>query len=228
MVGIAASLGLLFGWDFESRIDGKLRSTGLFICVFFLSLVDCTSSVLYFPYIGHFKQIYLNSFLIGEGLSGFVPAVVSLVQGVGGNPVCITLENGTSYLQSATEQARFSPSVFFAFLTLMICFSFFAFLLLHNLPVSKSEKIDKLSNTSTPLPTQNSDFNNEDTESLESFSQQLITKQPIPTHNFFLLLLVQSFICFLTNGALPSIQTYSCLPYGKLIIFNFFYVLHFR
>ena len=42
------------------------RSTGLFLSVFFLALVDCTSSVLFLPYMGIFKQKYLNSYLIGK------------------------------------------------------------------------------------------------------------------------------------------------------------------
>ena len=35
-----------------------------------------------------FREIYLNSYLIGEGMSGFLPALVALAQGVGGNPYC--------------------------------------------------------------------------------------------------------------------------------------------
>ena len=35
-----------------------------------------------------FRETYLNSYLIGEGLSGFVPSIAALIQGVGGNPEC--------------------------------------------------------------------------------------------------------------------------------------------
>jgi riboflavin transporter 2 len=35
-----------------------------------------------------YRDIYLNSYLIGEGLSGFIPSLAVLVQGVGGNPEC--------------------------------------------------------------------------------------------------------------------------------------------
>ena len=38
------------------------------------------------------------------------------------------------------------------------------------------------------------------------------SKRPI-----FLLLLIQSFVCFISNGAFPSIQTYSAKPYGNLV-----------
>jgi hypothetical protein len=35
-----------------------------------------------------FREIYLNSYLVGEGLSGFIPAIAALIQGAGGNPEC--------------------------------------------------------------------------------------------------------------------------------------------
>ena len=48
--------------------------------VFCLSLVDCTSSVLYFPYMARFRETYMISFMIGEGCSGLIPALASLAQ----------------------------------------------------------------------------------------------------------------------------------------------------
>ena len=66
--------------------------------VFCLSLVDCTSSVLYFPYMARFRETYMISFMIGEGCSGLIPALASLAQGVGGNPYCqnVTVFNQTT------------------------------------------------------------------------------------------------------------------------------------
>jgi len=223
VIGCGASIALVFGWDFQSMIDGSMRSTGLFICVFFLSLVDCTSSVLFLPYMGIFRQVYLNSYLIGEGMSGFVPSIAALAQGVSGNPVCITLENGTSYIQKASEQARFSTSEFFGFLTLMMILSLTAFLLLQHLPTARSERIS--SNLSTASSTTFMDVfksSSPDVEEAETTSQEetmspkLSTNTPVP-YNIVLLLIVQSFVCFLSNGALPSIQSYSCLPYGNTV-----------
>jgi len=34
--------------------------------------------------------------LIGEGLSGFVPAIAALIQGVGGNPECRNVTDGNT------------------------------------------------------------------------------------------------------------------------------------
>lgn len=97
-LGSASSSLMVSFWDRTSIIGGVEHSTALFILVFFLSLVDCTSSVLFLPFMGVFKELYLNSYLIGEGLSGFIPSIAALAQGVGGNPYCdnITVEiNGT-------------------------------------------------------------------------------------------------------------------------------------
>ena len=41
--------------------------------------------------------------------------------------------------------------------------------------------------------------------------------QPRPLYNKMLLLTIQAAVCFLSNGALPSIQSYSCLPYGNTV-----------
>ena len=36
-------------------------------------------------------------------------------------------------------------------------------------------------------------------------------------HEFLILLAIQTYVCLLSNGAFPSIQTYSCLPYGNTV-----------
>ena len=100
MLGSASSSLLVSFWDRTSVIGGKEHSTALFALVFFLSLVDCTSSVLFLPFMGVFKEFYLNSYLVGEGLSGFIPSLAALVQGVGGNPYCdnVTYVDGNDTL----------------------------------------------------------------------------------------------------------------------------------
>ena len=81
MTGTISSFLLSQFWDETTIIGGVEHSTWLFVLVFFLSLVDCTSSVLFLPFMAIFRDIYLNSYLIGEGLSGFIPSIVALAQG---------------------------------------------------------------------------------------------------------------------------------------------------
>jgi len=172
---------------------------------------------------GKFRKVYMNSFLFGEGMSGFVPSIAALAQGIGGNPACITLENGTSVIQQVTDQARFTTSDFFIFLLAMIILSLLAFLLLEYLPTARSERIgstmpsgsnesvgDALHNTSP-------DAADEETISHEGSITPLLRKHQTIKYNIYLILSIQCFVCFLSNGALPSIQSYSCLPYGNTV-----------
>jgi len=46
--------------------------------------------------------------------------------------------------------------------------------------------------------------------------EAVLAPQP-PKYSRALLLSVQTAVCFLSNGALPSIQSYSCLPYGNTV-----------
>ena len=210
-MGCGASLALVLSWDFTSEIQGKQRSTGLFISVFFLSLVDCTSSVMFLPYMGVFKQTYLNSYLIGEGMSGFVPSLVALGQGVSGKPDCI---NGTQADVAVT--ARFSTSTFFIFMSVIMFLSLTAFLLLHYLPLTRTER-------SSSSPTSSTTFNNilqdPGTEEAEGEGEERLSlsSEQEQQSSIMPLLVVQGLVCCLSNGALPSIQSYSCLPYGNTV-----------
>ena len=207
LLGCGASLALVLGWDFTSEIQGSQRSTGLFISVFFLSLVDCTSSVMFLPYMGVFKQTYLNSYLIGEGMGGFLPSLVALGQGVSGKPDCV---NGTQ--ADVAMQARFSTSTFFVFMSVMMFLSLTAFLLLHYLPLTRTER-------TSSSPTSSTTFNNilqEPTEEAEEGEERLSLSSE-QRGDIWPLLVVQCLVCCLSNGALPSIQSYSCLPYGNTV-----------
>ena len=207
VVGCGASLALVLAWDFTSFIQGKQRSTGLFISVFFLSLVDCTSSVMFLPYMGVFKQTYLNSYLIGEGMSGFVPSLIALGQGVSGNPDCV---NGTQ--ADVAMQARFSTSTFFISMLVIMVLSLTAFMLLHYLPLTRTERSSASPTSSTfnnILQDPGAEETEETEEKLSLASEQQSDIRP--------LLVVQCLVCCLSNGALPSIQSYSCLPYGNTV-----------
>ena len=227
-VGCLASLGLVLGWDLTSSLGGEQRSVGLFVAVFCLALVDCTSSVLFLPYMAVFKDIYLNSYLIGEGMSGFVPSIVALGQGVTGNPECV---NGS--LHFPAEQARFSTSSFFGFLMAMMIISLTAFLMLHYLPSLRSERVSCTAGDTSRSSSANfsnvmrrdseenasSVIDESDQENSLEAGDEIITDsdEAESKASIYPLLLVQCLVCCLSNGALPSIQSYSCAPYGNTI-----------
>jgi len=231
-IGTISSLLLVFLWTQTTVVDGVQHSTALFVLLFFISLVDCSSSVLFMPFMANFRQVYLTSYLIGEGLSGFLPSLFALAQGVGGNPQC----NATDASQAPFyPPPRFSVSSFFLILFAMMVCSAAAFVVLNRSLVAKRERSHPLpvANSSAPIePIKNSSQSSErsTTTSIDEDSSQLrelsddqlssrhsseIWNSSISTSSMMGLLFMQCWICSLSNGALPSIQSYSCLPYGN-------------
>jgi len=87
------------------------------------------------------RIIYLKLVL---GLSGFIPSIVALLQGVGENNDCShdnnTLNgnlNGT--IKATVIEPRFSVEVFFTSLLFTLLISWIAFILLQFLPICKKE-----------------------------------------------------------------------------------------
>ena len=175
--------------------------------MFVTAVVGCTSSVLFMPYMRNYREIYLVSYLVGEGLSGFIPSTVALVQGVGGNPTCVNVTKPGSKLEFATHypDPRFSTRTFFVFLATCLLFSFIAFTGLNKLRVAKQERV-KLPDSMENLPT---DMNAP--PSYKTNSGWIMNKR-----TYAHLLTMMALVCFLGNGTLPSIQSFSCLPYGNV------------
>lgn len=176
--------------------------------MFVTALVGCTSSVLFMPYMRNYREIYLVSYLVGEGLSGFVPSAVALVQGVGNNPVCVNITKpGSNHLEytPTPSDPRFSSQIFFIFIGTLLCLCFLSFLGLNALPVALGERV-KLPSSMETLPT--------DTTAPPSYKTDSGWK--MPKHIYYYLLVMMALVCFLGNGTLPSIQSYSCLPYGNM------------
>lgn len=149
--GVACILLSVF-WQTTTQLMGVEHSTALLILSSFLALVDCTSSVVFLPYMALYKTQYMTAFYVGEGLSGLLPATVGLVQGVGSGPECINssviMNNDTAWSNhTATtiipsyRPPRFGVEGFFFFLFAMICLSGMAFTMLHFLPYCKSERV---------------------------------------------------------------------------------------
>lgn len=238
-LGTTAGILLALYWDRTLTVAGSNHSVALFALVFFLSLVDCTSSILFLPFMAVFRDIYLNSYLVGEGLSGFIPSIAALTQGVGGNPYCKNVSvfnattNETEYeMQLVNPEPRFPIDTFFEFLAGMMAVSTIAFFLLNVLPQIKEEHASRhqiVATAEVPVeisrPPSPEDPAADPTEEkyppwLSRQQQNMALTRDQTTQakwDFYTLLAIQGTVCFLSNGALPSIQTFSCLPYGNLV-----------
>ena len=82
-IGTIACFLLAFFWKTSIYLVGAERSIALLILQFMIALVNCTSSVVFLPFMAIFKPQYIIAYFIGQGMSGLLPGVVALGQGVG-------------------------------------------------------------------------------------------------------------------------------------------------
>ncbi|CAD6209032.1 GSCOCG00003680001-RA-CDS [Cotesia congregata] len=191
-----------------STILGNDHSTALLGLMFLTAVVGCTSSVLFIPYMRNYREIYLVSYLVGEGLSGFLPSVLALIQGVGGNSECkyvIKPGNVNATLEEVHPEPRFSTEVFFVILGTILLLSFLSFVGLNKLPIALGERSKPPGCTET-LPTETNAPPSYKTTAGWCMSKQM----------YIYLLSIMGVVCFLDHSILPSIQSYACLPYGNV------------
>ncbi|NWT19112.1 S52A3 protein, partial [Vireo altiloquus] len=235
-VGVMACLLLAFFWNHTSLIAGTSHSIPFLILTFFLALVDCTSSVTFLPFMMQLQPQYTNTFFIGEGLSGLIPALIALGQGSGISSctnVSYEVNNTTSeetvespnfQLETRYLPPKFSTLVFFLLMTAMMLTCLLAFFFLTRQP-----KVWELSQQH--LFPSNIMLNSFDQILHEGADSQLsrgcsCPKDPKGPEDILprkfsysltkltLIYLLIAWVSALTNGVLPSVQSYSCLPYG--------------
>lgn len=239
-LGIVATFLLAFFWWHTVPIGGSLHSVPLLVLSFLLSVVDCTSSVTFLPFMMRLRPQYLTTYFVGEGLSGLVPALVALIQGVGvvhcqnstlADAANQTVVNATmvgiSELKAIYMPAKFSAQVFFVFLSAMMVVCLAAFVLLNHHPaVARERKNDMyFSGDLAPgkgeqglslhsqTPEQKPMINPKETirwEPRSSFGRGTYSKLEV-----VFIFVVLAWVNALTNAVLPSVQSYSCLPYGN-------------
>ncbi|XP_017260631.1 riboflavin transporter 2 [Kryptolebias marmoratus] len=224
VLGTAASFLLAFFWKESVVVAGAPRSVALLVLTFFLSVVDCTSSVTFLPFMTRLQPHFLTTYFIGEGVSGLLPALVALIQGVG-VVRCINstrLLNRTSggaaadELQAQYQPANFSPDVFFFFLSAMMLVSLLAFLLLNHHPSVARERPTSRYTTGVKAGK-----GAEQRPMMEPF------RAPPPRRwssfgtgayswrEVVCICVLLAWVNALTNTVLPSVQSYSCMPYGS-------------
>lgn len=230
-IGILSCILLAFFWDKTTILAGAPHSTAFFIITFFLSLVDCTSSVTFLPFMMQLPAKYITTYFIGEGLSGFIPGVVALAQGVGISK-CVNSshasENHTDgdmwSLQTEYLAPNFTTEVFFFFLAAMMCISLAAFVALNRLPRTFELSTENLVPDTVPSVSSGLDNPGAETDEGSEKCQEQGTaehRRPLanPKHSMYQLTYIYFLVVWVnaaTNGLLPSVQTYSCMPYGNL------------
>ncbi|XP_053424185.1 solute carrier family 52, riboflavin transporter, member 1 [Nycticebus coucang] len=217
-----ALLALL--WHHVAPVAGQLHSVAFLTLALVLALACCTSNVTFLPFLSHLPPPFLRSFFLGQGLSALLPCLLALVQGVGHLQCPPAPTNGTSGPPLYFPE-RFPASTFFWALTALLITSAAAFhgllLLLPSLPsvsteglgpglqVAAQETEEEEEEEALPLqepPSQTAGTN---------AGPDLETHWLLSAQGACLLGLL-AVISALTNGILPAVQSFSCLPYGRL------------
>lgn len=225
---------LMFFYDKTVAIGSERHSLILLVSVFFSALVGCFSSVLFMPYLRDFDDVYIVSYFVGEGLSGVLPSVVALIQGVGERAACNnTLTNATETISLNAPDLKFPGQYYFLFLSLVLVLSLTAFIVLR---YSRFVQVNKrLSNSNFLTQTKvdgrlrkesdvtvniycidNVDRRTSKKENEMANNSSLVKANSLLLFRKIYLYVLIGICCFFSNGFLPSIQSYSCLPYGHL------------
>ncbi|CAM4897539.1 unnamed protein product [Rotaria socialis] len=162
VIGMLSCFLLIFFWSYTTIIANVSRSTALLTLAFFLSLLDCTSSISFADYIHRFRKEFTNTLFLGESLTSILPSLLAIAQG-NGRIRCIQTINGTTTTEAIYEPARFSVSIYFLCLFLLLTISFISFVLLqwtsiarhaHQIvPESSLETIDTIDKQEKTLST---------------------------------------------------------------------------
>ena len=136
-IGLVACILLSLMWNKTLYVLGAHHSVGLILLTFFLALVDCTSTLVFIPFMKHFPAIFISALYIGEGMSGIVPSIVALSQGFVNDSIDCTRR----YVGVETLGINFSPNVYFIFLAFLTIVCGLAFTAIITLPAVRQQMI---------------------------------------------------------------------------------------
>ncbi|CAK7289563.1 Solute carrier family 52, riboflavin transporter, member 1 [Vulpes lagopus] len=210
-------------WHHVAPVAGQLHSVAFLTLASVLALACCASNVTFLPFLSHLPPPFLRSFFLGQGLSALLPCVLALLQGVGHLECLPASANGTLWLPNDFPE-RFPASTFFWVLTALLVTSAAAFqgllLLLPSPPSASTAGLGSDLRVRTP----GVEEEEEEASPLQESPNQAAGAPPSPDPDSHRLLSVHSAFLLgllaitnaLTNGVLPSVQSFSCLPYGRL------------
>ncbi|KAM9198114.1 solute carrier family 52, riboflavin transporter, member 2 [Dugong dugon] len=218
-------------WHQVSPVAGQPHSVAFLTLTFVLALACCASNVTFLPFLSRLPPPFVRSFFLGQGLSALLPCTLALAQGVGRLKCPPATSNGTVGPPHYFPE-HFSASSFFWALTALLVTSAAAFqgllLLLPSLPPPPSVATEGsgpglLEGAPRAGPEEEKEVEEEVLPLQEPPSQAAgTTRSPDPkahgllsAHSVCLLGLL-TVTNALSNGVLPAVQSFSCLPYGRL------------
>ncbi|XP_037658986.1 solute carrier family 52, riboflavin transporter, member 2 [Choloepus didactylus] len=217
-------------WHHVVPVARQPHSVAFLTLALVLALACCASNVTFLPFLSGLPPPFVRSFFLGQGLSALLPCVLALVQGVGRLECLPAPVNGTPGTPHYFPE-RFSASSFFWALTALLVTSAAAFqgllLLSPSLPSPPS------GSTGGPRPGLQGGApgagpaggeEEEEASPLQELPCEAVGATPdadpeaprLLSARGACLLGLLAITNALTNGVLPAVQSFSCLPYGRL------------
>lgn len=207
IVGCIAAFCMSFMYQ---QTWGTNHSVAWLLNMFLFALVGCLSSVMIMPYMGRFREVYLITYVFGQGFNGIPASILAFIQGIGGPLKCVATNStdGPAFIKDI-PQPLFSVGTFFMIVFAIMVLSTVAFFLLQNLKICKDELaagdalhgndyrydgIEKDREYDVPVP-----------DDVKNFSRS----------NYIFLLVAEAALNCIGNGLFPGLQIYSSLPYGE-------------
>lgn len=209
VIGCVAAICMSFLYHQTTDIGGSHHSVSLLVFTLMFAIVGCMSSVLFMPYMGRFREIYLVTYLLGQGLNGFLSSILALIQGVGGTPECVW-DNSTDTYTKYIPPPRFGPNIYFLFVFAILMLSTIAFILLNKLQVCKNQYAAGTIGLGNEYHYDESEKNKEANGAIPADVKDL------SSFNFVYLILVNALVNCFGNSIFPAIQAFSSLPYGSV------------
>ncbi|XP_006913048.1 solute carrier family 52, riboflavin transporter, member 2 isoform X1 [Pteropus alecto] len=213
-------------WHQVATVAGQNHSVAFLTLTLVVALACCASNVTFLPFLSYLPPPFLRSFFLGQGLSALLPCMLALVQGVGRLECPPAPTNGTPGPPHYFPE-RFPASTFFWALTALLVTSAAAFqglLLLLPSPPPVPTGVPGPGLQAGAAGVEEEGEEEEEALPLQEPPAQAVGTTPSPDPEAGRLRSAQG-ACLLgllavtnalTNGVLPAVQSFSCLPYGRL------------
>ncbi|KAH9280579.1 Solute carrier family 52, riboflavin transporter, member 3-A [Echinococcus granulosus] len=229
IVGLVASLLLMYFWNAVVVMPGLPanavyggtatpealygHSLGLFMLTFALGMIDCMSSVTFLAYLANMPAVYAGALLFGETASGLLPSLYALGQGVTTEPICLPSisQNGTTEYHPVYSPPNFGVATFMGLVAGTTGLSLLAFALLDCLPAALGRSVTLAYQRHHAVPTVPI---TDSTDLSKSSGSEVQSGVVGATGLFWICFLLMGYTSCMTNGLLPSLQSFSTAAYS--------------
>lgn len=233
-IEIVSMILISFFWNRTTYIGGSNHSIALMVLLFFSGLCSSLSNLVYLPYMARFSTRYISAYYLGNGLGGFIPGLIGLGQGLGGDPTCLNvtvLTNSSCSTGSCSDSLsqyklvpqysppRFSVQIYFIIVSCLLVASLISFYCLNYTSLRQHQVLRNCSQTEHFIQgkEKDADHSKEIKNLEESITPAPVKDQKYSKYKFVIYLLLTGIVHAVMFGFFPSIQPFSSLPYGGAV-----------